>query len=90
MRRLIVAILVIVTLGAPAPALASDLGPVFQQAQDVEQPAVVIEEDEAAPEEIAWTFRFMVPTLWLLTALLLVGTLFAYQRRLRKRFRVTN
>ena len=110
MRRLIVAILPFLTLAVPGPASAANLGPVLQQAQDVEQPAqdveqpaqdveqpaqdveqpaVVIEEDEAAPEEIAWTFRFLVPMLWLLTALVVVGTLVAYRRRLNKRFRVT-
>ena len=90
MRRLIVVILLVLTLGAPAPAFAANLGPVFQQAQDVEPPAVVIEEEEGTPVELAWTFRFLVPILWLLTVLLLVGTLFAYRRRLRKRFRVTS
>ena len=90
MRRLLVATLLVLTLGAPAPALAANLGPVFQQAQDVEPPAVVIEEEEETPAELAWTFRFLVPILWFLTVLLLVGTLLAYQRRLRKRFRVTS
>ena len=117
MRRLIVAILPFLTLAVPGSALAANLGPVLQQAQDVEQPgqdvgqpgqdveqpgqdveqppqdveqpAVVIEEDEGVPEEIAWTFRFLVPMLWLLTALVVVGTLVAYRRRLKKRFRVT-
>ena len=89
MRRLIVVILAFLTLAVPGPAAAGTLGPVLQQTQDVEQPAVVIEEQEEAPKEIAWTFRFLVPTLWLLTALLVVGTLVAYKRRLKKRFRVT-
>ena len=71
MRRLIVVILAFLTLAVPGPAGAGSLGPVLQQAQDVEQPAVVIEEDEEAPKELAWTFRFLVPILWLLTALLL-------------------
>ena len=90
MRRLIIAILVFLTLAVPGPAGASNLGPSFQQAQDVEQPAIVIEEDEGTPEEEAWTFRFLVPMLWLLTALFVVGTLFAYKRRLGKHFRVTS
>ncbi len=90
MRRLIVVILAFLTLAVPGPAGAGTLGPVLQQAQDVEQPAVVIEENEEAPKELAWTFRFLVPILWLLTALLVVGTVFSYRRRLKKRFRVTS
>jgi hypothetical protein len=90
MRRLIVVILAFLTLAVPGPAGAGSLGPVLQQAQDVEQPAVVIEENEEAPKELAWTFRFLVPILWLLTALLVVATVFSYRRRLKKRFRVTS
>jgi hypothetical protein len=90
MRRLIVVILAFLTLAMPGPAGAGSLGPVLQQAQDVEQPAVVIEENEEAPKELAWTFRFLVPILWLLTALLVVGTVLSYRRRLKKRFRVTS
>lgn len=90
MRRLIVVILAFLTLAVPGPAGAGRGGPVLQQAQDVEQPAVVIEENEEAPKELAWTFRFLVPILWLLTALLVVATVFSYRRRLKKRFRVTS
>ncbi len=85
---MILVTLALLILAAPGPALAANLGPSFQQAQDVEQPAVVIEDEDAAPEEIAWTFRFLVPTLWLLTAILVVGTYVAYRRRLKKRFQV--
>ena len=90
MKRLIVAILVFLTLAVPGPAGASNLGLSFQQAQDVEQPAIVIEDEEGAPEDAAWTFRFLVPTLLVLTALFVIGTLVAYKRRLGKRFRVTS
>lgn len=88
MRRTILVILALLTLAMPGPAAAANLGPSFQQAQDVEQPAIVIEDEEGAPEEEAWTFRFLVPTLWLLTAVLLIGTYIAYRRRLKKRFQV--
>ena len=51
-------------------------------------PAVVIEEDSAAVEEAAWTFRFLIPTLLGITGLAVVGVGLGYVVRVRGRYRV--
>jgi hypothetical protein len=51
-------------------------------------PAVVIEEDSAAIEEAAWTFRFLIPTLLGITGLAVVGVGLGYVVRVRGRYRV--
>lgn len=87
MKRLFVLIVVLVSLAAvPALALAPPLSVAAQQAQ--EEPAVVIEDSEEAAEDVAWTFRFMVPTLMVLTLILAVGLVAWYQRGFSRRFRV--
>lgn len=57
-------------------------------APEGQDPAVVIDDEEGAPEDVAWTFRFLVPTLLVLTLLLVVGLLVAYQLRLKRRYKV--
>ena len=51
-------------------------------------PAVVIEEESAAVEEAAWTFRFLIPTLLGITGLAVVGVGLGYVVRVRGRYRV--
>lgn len=55
---------------------------------DARQPAVVFTDDEGVPDEEAWTFRFLVPTLLVLTVFLVIGLLAAYQLRLKRRYKV--
>ena len=62
---------------------------VAQQApEDSDEPAVIIEEDEGLAEDEPWTFRFLVPTVMVLTLLLVVGLVVAYQLRIKRRYRV--
>lgn len=86
MKRLAALVLVLMSLAVPASALAPVPTVAVQQAQD--EPAVVIEDSEGAPEEEAWTFRFLVPTLMALTLALVVGLIFWYQRGFSRRYRV--
>lgn len=51
-------------------------------------PAVVVDSTPAVTEDEAWTFRFLVPTLAVLTGLALVGSFAAYGVRVRARYRV--
>ena len=51
-------------------------------------PAVVIEDESAAIEEAAWTFRFLIPTLLGITGLAVVGVGLGYVVRVRGRYRV--
>ena len=74
-------------LAMPAQALSPGTSAIAQQAQ--EEPAVVIEDGEGTPEDVAWTFRFLVPTLMALTVLLVVGLIVWYQRGFNKRYRVS-
>ena len=52
------------------------------------QPAVVVEDAAAADEDLAWTFRYLVPTVLAIAALGVVLTLFGYAIRVRGRYRV--
>ena len=85
MKRLTALVLLLLTLAVPARALAPMPTASPQSAQ--EGPAVVIDDSEGAPEEEAWTFRFLVPTLMVMTLALVVGLFVWYQQRFR-RYRV--
>lgn len=78
MKRPIVLVLVLVSLALPAQAFAAVPSVSAQQVQD--EPAVVIDDSEGIPEEEAWTFRFLVPTLMVLTLAMVVGLAVWYQR----------
>jgi hypothetical protein len=52
------------------------------------QPAVVISGTSEAPEDEAWTFRFLVPTVLAIAAAGVVITLLVYAVRVRGRYRV--
>lgn len=83
-RRLIAVLAVFAVLG---------VAPAFAQTEDVgdEQrggPAVLVEEEVAAPEEEAWTFRYLIPTLVGATGLAMAGVVIGYGVRVRGRYRV--
>lgn len=86
MKRLAALVLLLLSLAVPAQALVSVPTVVGQQAQ--EGPAVVIDDSEGAPEDTAWTFRFLVPMLMVLTLLMVVGLIFWYQQGFNRRYRV--
>lgn len=56
-------------------------------AQAVDEPAVVIPPETEAPDEQAWTFRFLVPTLLVASVALVALSLRSY-RKLKNRYRV--
>ena len=85
MKRLIPIVLALMSFGA-IPAFASSPPVVVQVAQ--EEPAVVIEDSDPAAEDVAWTFRFLVPTLMAITLILTVGVVVWYQRGFSRRYRV--
>ena len=80
--RLLLVIVLATFVFAVSPAFA-------QEEMPGEGPAVVLEEDAEAIDEQAWTFRFLVPTLILGTALAVVGVVVGYGVRVRGRYRVT-
>ena len=86
MKRLAALVLAMMSLALPAQAVTALPSVAAQQAQ--EGPAVVIEDDEGVPEDAAWTFRFLVPTLMALTLVLVVGMVVWYQRGFSRRYRV--
>lgn len=86
MMRLAVLVLLFLVVAVPAQAVPANPTVVAQQAQ--EEPAVVIEDSEGAPEDEAWTFRYLVPTLMVLTLALVVGLVAWYQRGFSGRYRV--
>jgi putative copper export protein len=56
--------------------------PVFEDGE----PAIVIPPIEEAEEEQPWTARFIYPTIVIGTLLLIVGLIWAYNRRIRHRY----
>ena len=88
MKRLAALVLLLLGLAAPAQALAPAPAPPVALQIAQEGPAVVIDDSEGAPEEDAWTFRFLVPTLMVMTAALVVGLIVWYQRGFSRRYQV--
>lgn len=85
MKRLAALVLVLMSLATPVQALTP--GPVALQVAQ-EEPAIVIDDSEGAPEDTAWTFRFLVPTLMVMTLALVVGLIVWYQQGFKGRYRV--
>lgn len=86
MKRLAVLVLLLLCVGMPAHA-AAPAAPVSAQVAQ-EEPAVVIDDSEGAPEDTAWTFRFLVPTLMVMVLALVVGLIVWYQQGFSRRYRV--
>jgi hypothetical protein len=86
-KRLAALVLILMSLAVPAQAASFQATVVVaQQAQD--EPAVVIDNTEGLPTEPAWTFRFLVPTLMVLSLAMVVGLIVWYQRGFIGRYRV--
>ncbi len=82
LRYLVATFLVFFVLGV-APAIAQE------EMTGDNAPAVVLEDDEPAVEEDAWTFRYLVPTLAGITGIAILGIALGYTVRIRGRYRVT-
>lgn len=78
-RILVAALAVFAVLGA---------APAFAQTESGDGPAVVIEDDSGAIEEDAWTFRYLVPSLLVVTGIVVLGVVVGYGVRVRGRYRV--
>ena len=85
-KRLAALVLVLMALAVPAQAVTIVPSVTGQQAQD--GPAIVIDDSEGLPEEEAWTFRFLVPTLMVMALAMVVGLIVWYQRGVNSRYRV--
>lgn len=72
----------LLVFGMGAVALA-DEGPPSRDA-----PAVTVGEPAETPEDEAWTFRFLVPTLLAMSVVGVGLTALAYTRRVKGRYRV--
>ena len=81
-RLVLVFVAVLFVLNA-APALAR------QEMTGDDAPAVVLEDESPAPEEAAWTFRYLVPTLIGATGIAIAVVVLGYGVRVRGRYRVT-
>jgi len=82
-RLLIAGVLVAVATIGVAPLAFAQEGP-----GRADEPAVVIDEGGAVEEDAAWTFRFLVPTLVVVTGVALAGTVLFYGVRVKGRYRV--
>jgi len=80
--RLLFAVLAVFLILGVAPAFAQE------GEMNSDGPAVVLEDEAGAPEEEAWTFRFLVPTLLGITGLAVAGVAIGYGVRVRGRYRV--
>ncbi|HSM01577.1 MAG TPA: hypothetical protein VK960_03925 [Acidimicrobiia bacterium] len=87
MKRLRVAlalIAIVLALGA-MPAASAGEG----EAPSPESgPVVIVGEEAEPPAEDAWTFRFLVPTLLVLSGVVVAGVLVGYAVRIKGRYRV--
>ena len=83
LRFLVAAFLVFFVLGV-APVIAQE------EMTGDNAPAIVLEDDQPAVEEDAWTFRYLVPTLLGATGIAILGIALGYTVRIRGRYRVTS
>lgn len=81
--RIVFAFAVVLVALHAAPALAR------QEMTGDNAPAVVLEDESAAPEEAAWTFRYLVPSLIGATGIAIFVVVLGYGVRVRGRYRVT-
>ncbi len=96
MRRLITIVAVLLVVAGPwsvagAQEEPPDDGVVVTEEPAFEpgrEPAVVLETEAEAAEEDAWTFRYLVPTLIVMAALVLAAVALHYGFRVRGRYRV--
>ncbi|MBT8203565.1 MAG: hypothetical protein HKN74_01965 [Acidimicrobiia bacterium] len=86
MKRFVAILMLFMAVALPAQALTPSVDVPTQLAQ--EEPAVVIDDSEGAPEDDAWTFRFLVPTLLVMTLALVVGLFAWYQLGFNRKYRV--
>ena len=82
LRFVVAATLVFLILGV-APAIAQE------EMTGDNAPAIVLEDDQPAVAEEAWTFRYLVPTLAGITGIAILGIALGYTVRIRGRYRVT-
>jgi len=91
LRHAIAFLLLALVLTAGPAALAQE-GPPVEDTTTTSfvngPPAVLVDSSTAAPAEEAWTFRFLVPTLLVLTAVGIVAVVGAYGVRVLGRYRV--
>ena len=97
LRRLLSRILVAageVAGGAPISALADDHVEEGETQQgtmneNLPVPAIVIEEPPEQIEDVAWTYRFLIPTTVAIATLVILGNVIQYFRQVtRKRYKV--
>lgn len=100
-RRLALITLVLLVVAFAAPALAvdetspsttqgaTDSTVTEEQAVDVAPPAVTVPPEEPGSEVDDWTYRFLIPTLIALAALVVIMTTVQYFLQVvRKRYKV--
>jgi hypothetical protein len=89
-RLLLAAVAVLLVLGIPSAFALGDAPTLLAQTEDMDRsgPAVVVEDPAPAPEEEAWTFRFLIPTLIGATGLAIAAVAIGYGVRVRARYRV--
>lgn len=81
LRFVVVMGMLLLVFGLSGVAVAGDPPP-------SDGPAVTVGEPAPTPEDEAWTFRFLVPTLLAMSAVGLGLTVLAYARRVKGRYRV--
>ena len=57
--------------------------------EEVPTPAIVVEEPPEQIEDVAWTYRFLIPTTVAIATLVILGNVIQYFRQVtRKRYKV--
>jgi hypothetical protein len=95
-RRVIAILLAsLVVVGPWSTALAQEEGTV-EEGTEVEEPsfapgsepAIILEVESEDAKDVAWTFRYLVPTLLALGVVVLLAVILHYGFRVRGRYRV--
>ena len=75
----------VVILFSPAVIVIADV----HTEGDVPTPAIVVEEPPEQIEDVAWTYRFLIPTTVAIATLVILGNVIQYFRQVtRKRYKV--
>ena len=84
MKKFVLILGLLILFSPVAIAIADDL-----TEGEVPTPAIVVEEPPEQIEDVAWTYRFLIPTNVAIATLVILGNVIQYFRQVtRKRYKV--
>ena len=84
MKKFVLILGLLILFSPAAIAIADD-----NTEGEVPTPAIVVEEPPEQIEDVAWTYRFLIPTTVAIATLVILGNVIQYFRQVtRKRYKV--